>query len=109
VKYTVTHGLSAEALRASVPPRYRPRLPANLPEPHYTLLLFRNDRRDVVLSRTVESALTEAGDEAGPLVAVGGCFTAEGIELLRARHAMVLQLAEWHWTDKSYQAIRDRR
>ena len=109
MKYTVQRGLSAEALRSSVPARYRSRLPDHLPDRSYTLLLFRNDRRDVVLSRVVESALAEAAEPDGRVVAVGGCFTAEGLELLRAREAMVLQLAEFHWTDESYQAVRESR
>jgi hypothetical protein len=55
----------------------------------------------------VESALAEVAEPAGQIVAVGGCFTAEGLALLVARQAMVLQLAEFHWTDESYQAIHE--
>jgi hypothetical protein len=107
LKYTAVRGLSAEALRASVPARYRTQLPSVLPEQEYTLLLFRNERRDVVLSRTVDAALVEVVDPAQPLIVVGGCFTAEGIEMLRRRKAIVLQLSEFYWTDESYQAIRE--
>jgi hypothetical protein len=106
VKFSVQKNLSAKALRSSVPARYRSRLPDTLPGQAYTLLLFRNDRRDVILSRVVASALAEVVEPAGRLVAVGGCFTAEGLELLRAQQAMVLQLAEFHWTDESYQGVR---
>jgi hypothetical protein len=109
VKYSVLRGLSAEALRSAVPARYRPQLPDHLPYGPYTLLLFRSDRRDVVLSRVVRSALAEVAEPAGQLAAVGGCFTAEGLEQLRARRAIILQLAEFHWTDESYQAIREGR
>jgi hypothetical protein len=108
VKHTIKRGLSPEGLRASTPARYRPLLPAELPEPQYTLLLFRLARNDVVLSRVVQSALAEVADVAGPLVAVGGCFTAEGLELLRARQATVLELSEFHWTDESYRTVRER-
>lgn len=38
LKYTAVRGLSAEALRASVPARYRTQLPSVLPEPAYTRL-----------------------------------------------------------------------
>ena len=109
MKHTVQRGLSVEALCASVPSRYRPQLPTGLREPKYTLLLFRNDRDDVILSRSVKSALADVANESGPLVAVGGCFTAEGLELLQARQAIILQLAEFFWTDESYLAIRTRR
>jgi hypothetical protein len=61
-----------------------------------------------VLSRVVESALAEVADSAEPLVAVGGCFTVEGLEMLRERHAVTLQLSEFHWTDDSFKTIRDR-
>lgn len=108
MKHTVQRGLSADALRATVPPRYRPLLSNALPDPPYTLLLFRNDRNDVVLSRAVGAALADVAGEPEALVAVGGCFTAEGLELLRARQASVLQLSEFHWTDESYRAIRER-
>ena len=108
MKHKIQRGLSAEALRASVPARYRPQLPEILPEPPYTLLLFRNDRNDVVMSRAVEAALEDLVGEAERLVAVGGCFTAEGQELLLSRRATVLQLSEFHWTDDSYRAIRER-
>ena len=80
-----------------------------MPGPFYTLVLFRNDRNDVVLSRAVESAISDIADVAEPVVAVGGCFTAEGLELLRARQATVLQLSEFYWTDESYRAIREPR
>ena len=56
MQYTVQAGLSVEALRSSVPARYRSRLPGDLPDQSYSLVLFRNHRRDVVLSRVVESA-----------------------------------------------------
>jgi hypothetical protein len=108
LKYKVQRGLSGATLRASVPARYRSRLPDELPEPSYTLLLFRNDHNDVVLSRAVKSALDHVASEAAPLLAVGGCFTAEGLALLRGRQATVLQLSDFHWTDDSYQAIRQR-
>lgn len=109
MKHKVQRGLSVEALRTSVPARYRAPLPGELPGAAYTLLLFRNDRNDVVLSRAVESALDDVAGETDPLVVVGGCFTSEGLELLRARRAMVLQLSEYYWTDESYRAIRERR
>jgi hypothetical protein len=83
-------------------------LAERLPSGSYTLLLFRNDRRDVVLSRVVRSALAEVVEPVGQLVAVGGCFTAEGLELLQARQGLVLQLSEFLWTDDSYQAIREQ-
>lgn len=108
MKHTLQRGLTADALRASVPPRYRPLLPDALSDPPYSLLLFRNDRNDVVLSRAVEAALADAASESGTLVAVGGCFTVEGLELLRGRRAVVLQLSEFHWTDESYRTIRER-
>jgi hypothetical protein len=109
VQYTVQPRLSEIALRSAVPPRYRPQLPPDLPAGPYTLLLFRSDRRDVVLSRVVAAALASVpSDDRGHLVAIGGCFTAEGLELLRARGAIILQLAEFHWTDQSYQAIREQ-
>jgi hypothetical protein len=66
------------------------------------------DQRDVVLSRVVESALRSFDVSGGEtLVAVAGCFTAEGLELLRAMSAIILQMNEWHWTDESYLRIRE--
>ncbi len=106
MKYTVQRGLSVESPRTSVPLRYRSRLPDYLPQEQYTLLMFRSNRRDVVLSKVVESALAKVGDTAGQLVAVAGCFTAEGLELLQARQTLILVLSEFHWTDESFQAIR---
>ncbi|MHC5539575.1 hypothetical protein ACYOEI_15260 [Singulisphaera rosea] len=40
-------------------------------------------------------------------MAVGGCFTAEGLELLQARQAVILRLNDFHWTDESYTNVYD--
>ena len=73
------------------------------------MLLFRCSREDVVLSRVVKSALTKLAEGSGEkIVAVAGCFTADSVQLLQQRGAVVLQLCEFHWTDESYDSIRRR-
>ena len=79
-----------------------------MPGQSYTLVLFGMHRRDMVLSRILDSALAQIPDLAGQLVAVAGCFSAESLEILRARQAIVLQLAEFHWTDESFLAMQRR-
>lgn len=109
MKYAAQRDLSVASLRSALPERCLAELPTELPPGPYTLLVFRSDRRDVVLSRVVQSALDrEAITDGQQLVAVAGCFTAEGLELLRERRAIILQTSEWHWTDDSYKCIRER-
>lgn len=108
MQYKVKNGLTKEAIRSCLPPRYRPLISDELPGPPYTLLLFRSDRNDVIMSRVVEAALSDVIAESETLIAVAGCFTAEGLEILHARRAAVLQLSEFYWTDESYQAVRNR-
>ena len=103
----ITIGLTKRKLLAAVPPRYRPKLPP-LRASLYTMLKFRSAREDVVLSRVVQDALSriEGNDH---LVAIGGSFTMEALDLLQARGAVVLQLSEFCWTDERYLAIRGGR
>jgi hypothetical protein len=109
MRHVIQRGLSVDTLRASVPNRYRSQIPNNLPARSYAIVLFRNTREDVVLSTVVESALAEVDDLNETLVAIGGGFTFEGLELLRARKCIILTLSDFYWTDASYRAIRERR
>ena len=109
MRHSVQRGLSVDALRASVPNRYRSQLPDNLPEQSYALVLFRTAREDIILSNVVESALGDVDELDGTIVAVGGGFTFEGLELLRARKCIILALSDFYWTDASYRAVRERK
>ena len=99
------HGPYQGKLSHRSPARYRPQLPP-LRDGVYTLLKFRSAREDVVLSRVVADALSHVQDEAAKLVAVGGSFTLEGAELLRARNAVIMQLSDFGWSDDRFIAIR---
>lgn len=107
MKCITRRGLSCDSLVNALPRAYRDLLPSRLPGDDITLLLFPHDREDVVLSRAVRSALDDLRDGGQAIVAVAGCFTTEAAQLLRAKHATILQLSSYEWTDESYLQTRE--
>ena len=71
-----------------------------------TVLLFQHDAKSVVLSSTVEKALTGLGESEEKVMAVAGNFTLEAAKLLRARGVEIVSLKDFAWTDESYEAIK---
>lgn len=67
----------------------------------YTLLVFRSQRQNTILSRAVRHALAGLPPDER-LVAFGGCFTLEAITLLRERGAEIFVQSEHPWTDESW-------
>ncbi len=109
MKFTVRAGLSLHELCSALPPAHRRLLtgravPAG--EERYTLLLFRHDRADVILSAVVRKALERVVEAPGLIVAAAGVFTLEALAALHLRGALVLALSDFTWTDASYEAIR---
>ncbi|NQT91600.1 MAG: hypothetical protein HQ559_02480 [Lentisphaerae bacterium] len=105
----ITNGLSHEKVARAVPSRYRGLLPAASSGDHlYTLMQFRCDSEDVILSSTVGRALSKHVTPQGEtIVAVGGAFTREASGLLDERGAIILQLNPDYWSDQSYGSVRD--
>jgi hypothetical protein len=67
----------------------------------YTLLAFRSQRQDTVLSGAVRHALAGLPPDER-LVVFGGCFTLEAIALLKERGAEIFAQSEYPWTDESW-------
>ena len=67
----------------------------------YTLLVFRSQSHDTVVSGTVRHALASLPRDER-LVAFGGCFTLEAIALLREHGAEIFAQSEYPWTDESW-------
>ena len=107
MKFKVLKNITSEKLLSVVPRRYRELVSMNTKEPAvYAVLLFRHDRKDVVLSRVVNQALSHLGDVGRQkVIAIGGCFTAESQALLKDRGIEFYQLSDFHWTDASYTSI----
>jgi hypothetical protein len=101
-KFTVLGRFETDRIPAVVPPHYRSLVRAvTAPGAAYTVVLFAHDRRDVVTSAPVRSALAEiAGNDR--LLAIGANFTAEATQLLNSREAAIARLGEFYWTDESY-------
>ena len=72
----------------------------------YHLLLFGSAKDEVVLSGIVSRCLERLPPDQAELVAAGYGFTAEALGLLRARDATIYSLSDFHWTDTSFQSIR---
>jgi hypothetical protein len=105
-KFTIFERVPPTGLVGVVPPDYRALLPVAVrPAESYTVVLFKHDREDVVTSASVRRALAQVGPVPA-LVAVGGNFTREAIELLEARDASIARLGEFFWTDESYNTLR---
>lgn len=62
----------------------------------------------MVISSIVEAALSRIEGN-GQMVAVAGSFTMEGLALLEASKAIVVQLSEFAWTDDTYAAIHSKQ
>jgi hypothetical protein len=71
----------------------------------FTLLVFPSQRQDTVLSGAVAHVLSGISPDER-LVALGGCFTLESLELLKARRVEVFAQSDHPWTDSGYQEIR---
>ena len=101
MKTKIVRNVPKGRIRSHLPARLRERLvAAALTDSSYTILLFRMRQR-VILSGTVEEALTTF-EFTEPLVAAGPCFTLEALKLLEAKKALVLTVSDYPWTDTSY-------
>ena len=104
-KFTILGSVPAERIPAIVPPEYRDRVRlAAHPGKEYTVVLFGRDREDVVTSGPVRRALAKI-PAAENVLAIGAGFTVEAVELLARRHAGIVRLGEFHWTDESYKSL----
>jgi hypothetical protein len=107
LKVTLLDGLSSEQVMKQLPQRYQERAQVTpLRSGRYHLLLFGAAKDEVVLSGTVKRSLERLPADRADLVAAGPGFTAEALELLRARGATIYTLGDFHWTDASFQSIR---
>jgi hypothetical protein len=68
--------------------------------------VFGTAKDEIVLSGAVRRALDRLQLAEGEMVAAAPGFTAEALDLLRARGATILTLGDFHWTDASFQAVR---
>ncbi len=59
-----------------------------------------------MLSGVVKRALERLPLDEADVVVAGPGFTMEALELLRVRGAIIATLGDFHWTDASFQSIR---
>ncbi|MAD18043.1 MAG: hypothetical protein CL579_18585 [Alteromonadaceae bacterium] len=109
MKFHIQKHLESYLVKERVPTEYR-KLALGCEshlEDSCTLITFPHDRKNMVKSSLVQKALTKLGElEDQSLVVLGGCFTAESVELLNEVDAVILSLSEGHWTDTSKGHIR---
>ncbi|MDR9856462.1 hypothetical protein RJP21_22930 [Paenibacillus sp. VCA1] len=106
MKYKIYKDVSKNKIKNYIPPGYLSSLPASWPD-QLTMIVFKTGRNDVVLSNTVADALMDKkmmGQE--NLIAFGGCFTIESIQLFRDKEIEYVALKEFPWTDERYKQIR---
>ena len=102
----ITADLSPEQVMRRLPPRYREKAQVTpLKAERYDLIVFGAAKDEIILSGAVNRALSQLSRGAH-LVVAGPGFTAEALELLRMRAATIYTLGDFHWTDASFQEIR---
>lgn len=109
MKFRVQKEIEKSRLKDLVPTAYKglaSALEATLEGP-VTLITFPHDRKDVVKSSMTLKALSKIDlNNVNNLVVVGGCFSAESVEILQKHSAYFLSLSEFHWTDKRHTQIK---
>ena len=106
-KFTIAKQVGLERLEKVVPPEYGSRVAAlGVRGASHTVILFAHDRRDIVTSAPVRTALRRISGDA-LIVAVGATFTVEARELLVERAARIASLGDFYWTDAAYTTIRN--
>ena len=70
------------------------------------LLSFPLDRRKVMHSHHIKQALTRLPEADYEIVAIGGGFTLESIDLLKNAGAKVYSENDHFWTDSSHEKIK---
>ena len=94
-----------EKLIKVVPPRFKSVVSALPRGGQFSAIVFHGE--DVVLSGHTKKALRRLlSTENVALLALGYCFTQEAQELLCTEGFEIVQLHHFHWTDESYQTIR---
>jgi hypothetical protein len=106
VKFKAHRHLSSQTLRGLIPKRYHSQFFwSEFDNAETALLLFRNDREDVVISSMVTRALVKLTDLSEQhRVAVGGNFTEEAARLLTESGFRTYTLSNFTWTDDTYKS-----
>jgi hypothetical protein len=104
MKYRITKSLESHLIKERVPTEYKSlavSCESQLGE-FCTLIIFPHNRKDIVKSSIVDKALNKLGELTDSnLVVVGGCFSAEAVEILNLKNAIFLSLSEFYWTDSA--------
>lgn len=102
MKFIILKNLEAYLVKERVPTEYKSlalSCESQLGE-LTTLIIFPHNKKDIVKSSLVKKALNKLGELTDhSLVVVGGCFSAESVDLLHQQNAIFLSLSEIHWTD----------
>ncbi|WP_132310393.1 hypothetical protein [Paenibacillus sp. BK033] len=106
MKYKIIEQIRKEKIRNLVPPKFFTSIPSSWPE-ICTVIKFKCDRNDVILSTTVLGAIhsLDPSDESKK-IAFGSCFTIEAVELLRENNIKYIALSDFPWTDERYKFIK---
>lgn len=107
VRYKIHRKVLKTNIKNYIPSRYMNAFPSSWPD-LITLILFRMSRDDVILSNTVKEALNnEKIKSEETIVAFGGCFTIESIQLLKDKGIHYVAINDFPWTDERYKQIRN--
>jgi len=107
VKFKVHRKVSSEKLAHIIPRQVASQLTRSWFEGVETLVLsFSIDRNHVVLSALARRAVASLCDSSEPRrLAIGGCFTLEALEVLKAAGFTTIAVDGFAWTDESYKRI----
>lgn len=92
MKFRIENDIESASLKDRVPTEYKGLAIACEPQLSEvcTLITFPHNRKDVVKSGLVEKALKKIKENmSGSLVVIGGCFSLESVELLKAKNAEI--------------------
>jgi uncharacterized protein len=107
MKVKITRGVSVKKLDGILPPSYKRLLRMkDLKNKSYTVMLFDLDKSHVTISATVSKAIERIAEMGQSVLAIGGNFTYEAVNLLKENRVEILSLGDFGWSDASYNAIK---
>ena len=84
---------------------------AVLKDDQYTVIVFPGSKgtsTTIINSKTLVKALNKAGNNGEKVVVAAHEFTKEAYAILKEQNAIVFSGNEFHWTDESINAIRQK-
>lgn len=109
MKFKIYHKILKEKVRNIVPKPYHGELPSNLKEDCYSLIIFAGPKDDVIISSTVNKALsTFTKEQSEKKLAFGECFTIETNDLFKQHGVTYFILRDYvNWADEDFKDIKN--